>query len=92
MIKLQFTVFCTSGKYRPISTLVDVESVEYYKIHAKEVQKRALQKICAQRYVGGSWLKENDYTSMKVRIYDKEKIEAEKKARYAAIKKERGWA
>lgn len=29
---------------------------------------------------------------MKVRVYDKEKIEAEKAARYEQIKKERGWA
>ena len=29
---------------------------------------------------------------MKVREYDKEKIEAENKARYEKIKKERGWS
>ncbi len=92
MIKLQVTLFSTTGKYRPISTLIEVENVEYYKAHAQEVQKRAIQKMCAQRYVDWDWMKEGGYTKMKVRVYDRAKIDAENKERYERIKKERGWA
>lgn len=91
MVTLQYTLFCTSGKYKPISTLIDVESIDYYKSHSKELRRRALMKMCAQRYVGSSWLKEHDYTKLKVRIYDKEKIEAEKRARNTANSAKYGW-
>ena len=92
MITLQATLFSTTGKYRPISTLIKVESEAYYHEHAREVQKRAIQKMCAQRYVNWNWMKEGGYTRMKVRVYDRKKIEQENKERYERIKKERGWA
>lgn len=92
MIKLQLTLFSTTGKYRPISIILEVESMAYYHEHQRETHIRAIQNMCAKRYVNWAWMKENGYTQMKVRQYDKEKIEAEKKARYERIKKERGWA
>lgn len=92
MITMQFTFFSTTGKYKPISTLLKVESLDYYKAHTHEVQVRAIKRVCAQRYVDWAWMKENGYTTLKARIYDKEKIERENKERYERIKKERGWA
>ena len=92
MIDLQCTLFSTTGKYKPMSTIVKVESVTYYNTHKTEVQTRAIQKICAQRNTEWWCLKRDGFTRMKVRVYDKEKIEAENAARYERIKKERGWA
>lgn len=91
MIQLQFTLFCTSGKYKPMSTLLKVDRIEDYTANKAEMQKKAIQKICIQRNMTSKDLKKNDYTKIKVRIYDKEKIQAENQARYERIKKERGW-
>ena len=92
MIDLQCTLFSTTGKYKPMSTIVKVESVAYYNAHKSEIQTRAIQKICAQRNTEWWCLKRDGFTRMKVRVYDKEKIDAENAARYERIKKERGWA
>lgn len=86
MIDLQCTLFSTTGKYKPMSTIVKVESVAYYNAHKSEVQTRAIQKICAQRNTEWWCLKRDGFTKMKVRVYDKEKIEAENAARYERIK------
>lgn len=91
MIQLQCTLFSSTGKYRPMSTLVKVESVDYFKEHKTEVQTRAIQKICVQLNTEPWCLKRDGYSKMKVRVYDKAKIDAEKAARYEQIKKERGW-
>ena len=91
MIQLQFTLFCTSGKYKPMSTILKVDNVEEYTANKAEMQKKAIQKICVQRGMTSKDLKKNDYTKIKVRVYDKEKIQAENQARYERIKKERGW-
>lgn len=91
MIQLQFTLFCSTGKYKPMSTLLTINSVQEYQQNKAELQKKAIQKICAKRCMTAQDLKRNDYTKIKVRIYDKEKIEAEKAERYDRIKKERGW-
>lgn len=89
---LQLTLISTTGKYKPMSTLLEVESMEYYTTHKADVQARAVRKICIQRKTEPWCLKRDGYTKMKVREYDKEKIEAENKARYEKIKKERGWS
>lgn len=92
MINLQCTLFSTTGKYKPMSTIVKVESVAYYNAHKLEVQTRAIQNICAQRNTEWWCLKRDGFTKIKVRVYDKEKIEAENATRYERIKKELGWA
>lgn len=91
-MKIQFTLFSKSGKYKPMSTLLEVESIEEYKAHSLEYKTKAIQKICNQRYMGKADLKKYEYTIIKVRVYDPVKIEQEKKERYEQIKKERGWA
>lgn len=66
---IQITLFDVNGKYKPISTLIEVESVEYYKQHSKECKERAFQKICNQRLLTGKELIKLGYTKVKVRNY-----------------------
>ena len=68
-ITLQITLFDVTGKYKPISTLIEVESVEYYKEHSKEVRQKAIQKICNQRLLSGKELVKLGYKKIKVRNY-----------------------
>ena len=68
-IIIQITLFDVTGKYKPISTLIEVESIDYYKEHSKEVKQRAIQKICNQRLLSGKELVKLGYTKIKVRNY-----------------------
>lgn len=68
-IIIQITLFDVTGKYKPISTLIEVESIDYYKEHSKEVKQKAIQKICNQRYLSGKELVKLGYTKIKVRNY-----------------------
>ena len=68
-ITLQITLFDVTGKYKPMSTLIEVESVEYYKEHSKEIRQKAIQKICNQRLLSGKELVKLGYKKIKVRNY-----------------------
>lgn len=81
MIKLQVTLFSASGKYKPISTIVEVESLEYYVNNKRAVQKRAVANICHNRRMTIESLKEAGYTLIKAREYDRDKIEQDKRAK-----------
>lgn len=83
-MKVQFTLFCTTGKYKPIATVVDVPNVEDLKDAKKFLywKKRALSRIVAQRYESGNDLFKNGYTQMKWRIYDKEERKAYEKQQF----------
>ena len=72
MIRLQVTLFDTNNKYKPISTRVNVESVEYYKQHTKETRQKAIEKICAKRYTTPKQLAKNGYNQIKVRVYQEQ--------------------
>lgn len=74
MINLQVTLFDKNKKFKPMSTLIKVESIDYYKEHKKELQKRAIANICHQRYLSWQELQQLGYTLIKVREYNKEKI------------------
>lgn len=85
-MKIQFTLFSTTGKYKPIATTIDIPDIaemddpvrfEYWK-------KRALNRIAASRYKTGWDLIQHGFTKMKWRIYDEE--ERKKYARQKAIK------
>ena len=69
-ITLQFTLFDTTGKYKPISTLVKVESIKWFREHYEEVKQKALQQICNQRRLTGKELAKFGYTKLKIRNYD----------------------
>lgn len=93
-MQYQVTLVSTSGKYRPVSAIVITEdSKEKYDLLNKEDRKklvnRGVQKICLARGWGSSDLKKFAYTQSKIRVYDKIKIEADKKARYEKIKEEK---
>lgn len=68
-IILQFTLFDVTGKYKPISTLVKVESIKYFKEHKQELKIKAIQQICNQRRLTGKELARLGYTKLKVRNY-----------------------
>ena len=92
MFKLQVTMLSNKG-YRPVSTLVDVPSVAEFKADPKKFRDMGVLRICAKRNWKWSDVKNFGYDSeVKMRVYDKEKIEKEKAERYEQIKKERGWA
>lgn len=69
MITLQVTLFDVKGEYKPISTLIDVESLEEYKSNPTFYKIKAIQKICNKRYITGKELQKLGYTKIKVRNY-----------------------
>lgn len=79
MIKMQVTLFDKENKYKPISTLIEVNSIEEYHNHKQEYHKKAIQKIATKRYLSISELKSLGYTTLKVREYTAERIERDKK-------------
>ena len=83
-MKYQVTLMCDNGKYRPVSTIVDLDTKDITTIKTKGIQK-----ICAQRYWTKLNLKQYGYTKVKIRVYDKEKIDKENEERYNRIKEEK---
>lgn len=88
MIRLQVTLFDTNNKYKPISTTVNVESVEYYKQHTKETRQKAIEKICAKRYTTPKQLAKDGYNQIKVRVYQ-EQYKADKVAMLKELMQQR---
>lgn len=78
-MRLQVTLFATNGKYRPISTLINVENMEDYNKNKKKYQEKAILNICHSRRTTWKELVKNSYTGIKVREYDKEKINLQTK-------------
>lgn len=84
-MKYQVTLFCTSGKYKPVSTLVEWN--EPYDKTA--IFRKGVKNICIKRLWSKVDLLRYDYTKGKVREYDKEKIKKENAERYEKIKQEK---
>ena len=91
MITLQVTLFDKGGHYKPVSTLINVESIEYFKSHRKEIKIAGVVKICQKRGWTQKELEKYGYKICKIRVYDPEKIREEAKERYERIKREKGW-
>lgn len=70
-ITLQFTLYCTTGQYKPVSCLLTLDSVQSYNQNPSEFQKRAIEKICMKRYWSRADLCKYGYTKIKCRIYEK---------------------
>ena len=83
-MKYQVTLMCANGKYRPASTIVEMDTKD-----VSAIKTRGIQKICAQRYWTKLDLKNYGYTKVKIRIYDKEAIDKENAERYNRIKEEK---
>lgn len=79
LITLQITLFDATGKYKPISTLVKVESIKWFKEHQEEVKTKAIQQICNQKRLSGKELARLGYTKLKIRNYDLYLLSKEKK-------------
>ena len=89
--KYQVTLFCADKKFRPISCLIEVEQMQDVdltkdKRSKKEIELTGVRKICIQKCWSKSDLLKYNFTRVKVRLYDKEKVDAEKKERYEKIK------
>lgn len=82
MIKIQLTFFQKENKYKPISTLLEVESMDYYTSHKVELQRRALLNIAHQRKTTPKELIDQGYTKIKVREYDIEKIKEQQECQH----------
>lgn len=96
MIKeYQVTLICETGQYRPVSAIVKADTNKLAEMgktaYINDIRKRGITKICEKRYWSGANLKQYHYTRVKMREYDKEKIEKENAERYEKIKRERGW-
>lgn len=97
MIKeYQVTLVCSTGQYKPVSCIVKKDDNRIAEVgqdaFKAELKKDGVIKICQKRYWTNADLKKYFYTRVKIREYDKEKIEKENAERYERIKKERGWA
>ena len=66
-IIIQITLFDVTGKYKPISTLIEVESIEEYRKNSQEYKRKAIQKICNQKYLTGKELLKLGYKQIKAR-------------------------
>lgn len=80
-IIIQVTLFDVNGKYKPISTLIEVESIEEYRKNSSEYKRKAIQKICNKKYLTGKELIKLGYTQIKVRNYTLWKEIEERKMR-----------
>lgn len=91
----QVTLICETGQYRPVSAIVKMDTDNLIKLGVKDynagIRKKGIIKICQKRYWTKADLKKYHYTKVKMREYDKEKIEKENAERYERIKRERGW-
>lgn len=85
-MKLQVTLFDENKKYKPVSTIVEIENMEYYETHKREVQTKAIGNICHIRRWTYAEMKKLGYTQLKVRDYElAQRVELLKK-----LNKERG--
>ncbi len=72
MEKIQFTLYSTTGKYKPMSTVLQVESIAWANTHKEELKVRGVTKICAERKTDIWALQRNGYTKIKMRVYQRE--------------------
>ena len=88
MLNYQVTLTSTTGQYKAVSTIVKAE-----KITTKEEKQRVINKgiikIAQQRRWTNTDLKKFGYTKVKIREYDKAKIDKQNAERYEKIKQEK---
>ena len=68
-ILIQITLFDVNNKYKPISTLVKIPNIQYYREHEDEVKRQGYQQICNQKYLTGKELLNLGYKRVKIRNY-----------------------
>lgn len=73
LVNYQVTLFCTTGQYRPVASIVSYEQEDTSVDLSKDKEKRTpiiqkgIEKICAKRYWKGTVLKKYGYTKCKIR-------------------------
>ena len=70
-VTLQYTLFCTTGQYKPVSCLIGVDDIKHFNNNQAEYKKKAIEKICIKRYWTTKDLQRYGYTKIKVRRYEK---------------------
>lgn len=70
-VTLQYTLFCTTGKYKPVSCLIEIEDIKHFNENQGLYKTKAIQKICHKRYWTSADLKKYGYTQLKCRRYEK---------------------
>lgn len=90
----QVTLFCGNGKYKPVSAIVKKDTSLITNLgreaFIKEIQLDGIRKICMQRYWNTRDLRKYNYNQVKIREYDKSKIEYEKRERGSRAKRAGG--
>lgn len=83
MVTIKVTIVSDKGR-RPVSTLINVNSMKDWNDNAKRYKNAAVRNICAKKYWDARDLKLWGYTKVKAEIYTP-KTEEEKKAAYDEI-------
>ena len=68
-MRAQVTLFDKSGKYRPVSTLVKIESEEDFNNNREKIKNTGIRKIMIQRNWTKKELIQYNYLTCKIRIY-----------------------
>lgn len=84
-MKYQVTLICENGKYKPVSTIVEIENPA----DKATIQNKGITKICITKRWDKRDLKTYGYTKVKCRVYDPEKIAKQNAERYAKLKEEK---
>ena len=71
MVALQYTLFCTTGQYKPVSCIIKVDDIKHFNTHQEEYKIKAIEKICVQRRWSSKDLTKYHYTKIKCRKYKK---------------------
>jgi predicted phosphohydrolase len=87
-MEYQVTIICNTNEYKPVSCIVKMnEAVDLTnRVEKQKVANKGVQKICFSRRWTQKDLKRYNYNRIKVRFYDRETIEQEKKDNYDLIK------
>ena len=90
-MEYQVTLFCATGKYKPVSCLVKRASACDISDPTikRQILNEGMQKICNQRRWSARDLATFGFKTGKIRLYDKEKLDKEAKERYNKIKEEK---
>lgn len=90
MVTIQITLISEEGR-RPLSALIECESWQEYQANKTRYRDNAIMRMLAARHMTLHDAQKYGYTTVKARVYDREKIARENAERYAKIKKEKGW-
>lgn len=72
MVTIQVTLFDPNNHYKPVSSLITVESIEVFKTSKAQIAQEGIIKICQKRYWTKKDLKKYGYKECKVRVYKEE--------------------